>query len=226
MCGMTFCQRHAGSLALNYCCDVGIFAQCHVEGVDLNRFDADHDGQGVLEVSFCVTDPVARSMLHIWYGVYPFRKALPLVGTDAPDLALGPGCYVRYFSPQDARCAAFNPGQLPVSDDGRRFPAACAGPAPQFYTWPCEDGRWGSADPSCVFDYDQTPLWLTVENCVGRSSTTVSIESVNYLPADCDCISDDQCRGTSRPVCAPAHVASPSCSVSDPRCGSVCAVSR
>ena len=210
ICGMTFCQKNpTGPFALNYCCDVGMFAQCRVEHVDLNRFDADHGGKGVLEVSFCLSAAATRSMIHLWYGDYPFRKALPLVGTDAPDIALGPGCYVRYFSPRDALCAAYHPANgLPVSDDMPPipFPPTCIGPSPQYYTWPCTDGRWTVAGEECRFDYDDTSLWITVENCVGRSESTVSIESVKLLSDDCACTSDSQCIGTGRRRCSAAGV--------------------
>jgi hypothetical protein len=224
-CGTTFCQRTGGGpFALNYCCDVGMFAQCHIEKVDLNRFDADHEASGVLEVAFCLSAPVTRSMLHLWYGRYPFRKALPLVGTDGLDLVLGPGCYVRYFAPQDALCAAYDPRfPLPVSKpDNIPFPSKCIGPPPNFYTWPCKDGRWTVAGEECRFDYDQTSLWITVENCIGRSESTVSLQSVRLLSADCTCSSDDQCIGTGRPRCAPAHATSPSCPSSNPRCAGLC----
>jgi hypothetical protein len=68
---------------------------------DLNRFDPDHAGEGVLALRFCVTG-AANGALNLWYedNVSSDKKRfLPLL---SPTESLATGCQTKFWDPEDS----------------------------------------------------------------------------------------------------------------------------
>ncbi len=220
-CGPGSCFVDGTAAVMSFCCQPGSWTQCRFEEpVDLDRFDADHEGHGVLELEFCLSERMSGAALSFYYGTYPYRKGLSLLSDAERSTGLGPGCYVRYFSPQDAQCAAYDPNQLPSPD----FPVACAhaGAGP---LWPCPGGRWSALDERCgaaPFDYKAVPFWVTAEFCDGPASAAVSIRSIRLLDDACKCAVGADCARYAAGSCVAANVTASFCPATQPRCAGVC----
>ena len=165
------------------------WAQCIFNSVSLNAFDADHRATGILEISLCVEGPPAGETLNgigIYYGAYPGRKRFSYFSDQELSQGVSAGCYTRHFRPADAVCEGAEPG----------LPAACASG--------CMNGQWGASNrPECVFDFDNTSLWITAEDCQGTAVTAAlqNIE-IRYLTGlACVCHTDSDCRDPTRPMC-------------------------
>lgn len=219
-CGAGQCFLDGIHASMSFCITPGSWTQCRFDGVDLNVFDADHGGRGVIEVQFCVSDRLSALLLTLYYGRYPYRKGFPLLSDVERTQGLGPGCFTKYFSPADAQCAAYDLTPTPTAD----FPPQCTHPG-SLALWPCPDGKWAELDPICgaaPFDYDGSPLWLTAEFSDARASASVSLRSIRYFPEQCKCSSQDDCWSHGWPTCAPAHSGASFCSTAEPRCAGVC----
>ena len=205
-----------GGILLTFCADPSNWQQCRAQAVDLSSFDADgpQGGSGVLEVIFCVTDVFRGCRLNLWYGEFPARKGFGLINDDEIRTGINPGCYVRYFRPEDARCAAYTqapPGLAPT----------CVKPpdeGPMFYR--CAGGRWGALDDSCRVAMNQAPLFVTVEFCSATLTGSVVVKSWRYLPEPCKCLSAAECIGGAR--CATVAAQSNRCPPGQPNCAGIC----
>ncbi len=206
------------------------YAQCIVEPppaapFDLDAFDADNQGKGVLEVRFCVRSvdggPITGS-LNLWYGPYPRRKVLKLI-KESERQGLAPGCYVRSFRPQDADVSRFlvATGEKIVLEqipEVCRFKTATEAAAYQF------NGKWTSLSPQCAFSYKDAPLWLTAESCVVNVQAEVYRLGVTYFPDALKCAGSATCPYADRPRCALASDA-PMCAQSPFYCDGLCQAS-
>jgi hypothetical protein len=164
------------------------WAQCAVQSVYLNAFDADHGNTGLLEISLCVAGLDAGEKMNgvgIYYGAYPGRKHLVFFSTQELSQGVSNGCYTKHFKPSDVIC----PPEAGL-------PATCGSG--------CENGVWGSGNhPECVLGYDNVPLWVTAETCQGTSvAASIQHLQIRYLTGGvCTCQGDSDCRDPTRPRC-------------------------
>jgi hypothetical protein len=205
---------------MTFCCDAtGAWSQCRYSVVDLNSFDADSDGTGVLQVVVDLSAAVPGLGLDLWYGNYPRRKKLPiLTGQETP--SVGSGRIVKYFVPEDAVCPAYQQSDL---DSGAfaNFPSDCV---PATVSWSCSGGKWATLGPDCAFDYSSSIVYLTAESCSETVSATASIVGLYYYASSstCWCLKGSACGGNH--VCdTSAGVPAPFCSASNARCAGICA---
>ena len=170
---------------LNTCDTSGPWTQCVFKNGSLDQFDADNGNAGTLEVKFCVTTTMHQG-LSVWYGTYPRRKKLFLFSAAERAAGVAPGCYTKYFRPQSAACGNFQ------ATDAVDLPIAC-----RKYNWVCSNGQWTNADPTCKFDYDNVPLWLTAEDCQTGYSADQNVQDleIRYYPQNCDCAAGSACAG-------------------------------
>ena len=206
-CGPPVCEidgAHGTSsmaLCVSTCSTPEYWAQCVYERVDLDRFDADHGGTGLLEVSYC-TDAPLRSELQLHYGGYPQRKAFPLLtGDETATGGLPAGCYRKLLFPPDAQCPAYD-----------LLPAECR--------TGCVKGRWADRSPTCLFEYDNRPLWLAAVSCTGTTAASITALRVTWYPPGCVCTKDTDCQDAT---CDKAiRIADPRCPAETPDCAGIC----
>ena len=227
------CGRQDGaSMAFSFICQPSAdgqfpFAQCIVQPsasgtFNMNDFDADNRGQGLLQVAFCVRSldggPITGGF-NIWYGTYPRRKVIKLL-TDAERLGIAPGCYVRTFSPEDADCSRF----LVATTETvvlNQIPEACRFETlDEARTWQFH-GHWTTRGPECAFSYQNTPLWITAEACSQNVNAEIYRVGVTYLPPGLLCATADGCPFSDRPKCGPASDA-PMCNPDQFYCDGAC----
>ena len=183
-CGATAstCAAVGQEVQLSFGVNPVYYQQCRFQPVDLSAFDADNangrGGEGVVELVFCLRARLAGCHLNFWYGEFPKRQGFPLLSAR-PNGArgLGPGCYVRHFRPEDARCAGFLmlPPGLPT--ECRHDPDSRDSPF-----WSCPQSRWTSLADSCRPALTSAPLFVTVEFCSTDAAGAVIVKSVKYLP--------------------------------------------
>jgi hypothetical protein len=203
------------------------FAQCIAQPsstglFDMDAFDADNGGQGLLEVRFCLRSldggPISGGF-NLWYGEYPRRKVIKLL-TDAERQGIAAGCYVRTFAPEDADCSRFlvDTTETVVLE---QIPRAC-----RFETeieardWQF-GGRWTSRGPDCKFSYRNKSLWITAEACTRDVNAEIYRLGVTYFPDALKCASASGCGFSDRPKCAPASDA-PMCNEAQFYCAGLC----
>jgi len=143
-CPITSAGQEMGiDYSLGACTQPLPWAQCAVQSVYLNAFDADHGNTGLLEISLCVAGLDAGEKMNgvgIYYGAYPGRKHLVFFSTQELSQGVSNGCYTKHFKPSDVIC----PPEAGL-------PATCGSG--------CENGVWGSGNhPECVLGYDNVPL--------------------------------------------------------------------
>ncbi len=203
---------------MTFCCaQDGAWSQCRFLQADLGRFDADGEGQGVLEVVVELSAPVEGLGLSLWYGNFPRRKRLTLL--DGKDTGvIGPGTISRYFVPEDAACPAYSAKDL-EGDAFADFPEECAASP----SWSCEGGRWASLDANCAFDYRASTVYITAENCSATVNATLSLLALRYYHdlGGCRCMAGSGCND-GRTCDMAADLPAPWCSENASRCSGIC----
>jgi hypothetical protein len=184
-----------GQGAYNAC----VFAR----GLDLEPFNLEHGGQGVLEVLLCFEEETLGG-LNLWYvdrvpgdaSKIEYRKYLSLVPENE---SVSPGCVRRVFTP-DMAC-------FPGPWDG--LPAACA-------------TNCKAPGMDCHPEFTRSELHLVAEYGTGVRKGAVTVESVTYYPKACLCGTDSDCRSgrycrryAPDSLCDPANGCSGFCSRTD-----------
>jgi hypothetical protein len=160
---------------------------------DFADFDAAYGNNGLLEAVFCVETDALRGELNLWYGRHPLRKKLTLA---AGDEILGVGCYVRYYSPEQARFPSW-PETTPPSCSG-----GCGGVSDECaQDWRSTIEQASAAPGGQDFDLHSTHLLLAAEESVTAASGTVNLTAVRYLRGDCGCFQDSDCSSADRTIC-------------------------
>jgi hypothetical protein len=212
VCGIDAARETSSmSLCVSSCARPDYWAQCVYENVDLDRFDADHEGTGILEVTFCTDAPV-RSALQLQYGEYPMRKYFDLVTTEAsaPD-GLPAGCYRKLLFPSDAQCPTFDDA-VPDDPSLALLPQECR-------TGGCTNGRWAERASTCKFEYDDRPLWLAAVWCSGTTAASIALRVTWYSPG-CACPKDGDCLTG---ICdEDIRIQDPRCPEDTPVCAGIC----
>jgi hypothetical protein len=197
-CATTMCSLEPdGSLAMLYCIDPSKpypWANCAFAAhQDLNPFDADNGGSGVLEVVFC-TDGTALGQINLRYGEFPNEKSLtllaPVTKTDDP-LAMQSGCRTRYYAPEDACFGTIDFGSMTPEQQAQSLPESCS-------------GLCGQTPTECWQDYGKSPLILTVEWPAQGAPVTegeLRLLSVRHYPSACQCDSDSECTASALDFC-------------------------
>jgi hypothetical protein len=187
-------MRYAGlgQGAYNAC----VFAR----GLNLEPFNSEHGGSGVLEVSLCFEEETMGG-LNLWYvdhvpgdaSKVEYRKYFNLVPENGLVL---PGCVRRIFTPAMA-C-------FPGPWDG--LPQACA-------------TNCKPPGMDCRPEFFRSELHLVAEYGGGTRKGAVTVQSVTYYPQQCLCREDADCRPGR--YCR-RHAADTVCSP-DNGCSGVCA---
>lgn len=170
------------------CADPYPWAQCRFDSVNMNVFDADHGGTGILEILLCIGGLQSGQKMNsigIYYGSYPGRKRLSFFTQQELDQGVPVGCYTRHFRPSNVDCPP-EPG----------LPSACLSG--------CTGGRWGASNHvECIQNYDGVPIWVTAEGCQGTPvDATVRNVTLRLLSgSSCECGGDSDCRDLTRPHC-------------------------
>jgi hypothetical protein len=170
---------------------------------NLSSFDGDGGNRGILEVKFEVIRRV-QSQINVWYGEDPRRRKLRLLQRDEEKNGLGPGVYIRHFTPDDA-CY----GDFPALGDCRN--------------------KCGKTDDAafCYTNFSKAPISIAAEGCTGEvKDGAVRLISVIHLDAPCVCRDSTNCLSDSRVACMPLN-GSPglphsTCPANNPRCASAC----
>ncbi len=215
------------ALSMSFCCATnGAWSQCLARNVDLNEFDADGGGHGILEVAAYFPTELRGMGLSLWIGEYPRRKKYPLLQPRDQNEAIGPGIVLWYLRPSQAICPQYKQADL-KQDAFKGFPQDCVyespdGGAPR----ECRDGKWSAINPACAFSYDQVPVYFTAESCAATVDASATLLSVTYFPspAPCRCRADGDC---DQGLCElSATIPDPACASSTPNCAGLCSATR
>jgi hypothetical protein len=159
---------------------------------DFAEFDAAYGNSGLLEAVFCVETDALRGELNLWYGRHPLRKKLALLARDE---VLGAGCYVRYYSPEQAQFSSW-------SETPRSCAGGCGGVSDECaQDWRSKIEQATAAPDGQDFDLHSTQLQLAAEQSVTVASGTVTLSAVRYLRGDCGCLQDSDCSSADRTTC-------------------------
>lgn len=186
-CARTQCSLEPdGTATMSYCVPPGAWSTCSLAlAKNLDWFDADHEGEGVLEVRFC-TDQRISGALDLWYGEYPNRKRLTLL--DASE-TMDVSCRTVYLTPAMACYAGIDLASMPESVRWQSLPETCG-------------NRCGRTPPECrSVDFAAARLTLAAEYAQVLAQTTLRVLSITYYPSDCACVDDRDCADGALGIC-------------------------
>ncbi|HEY7373984.1 MAG TPA: hypothetical protein VIF57_17620 [Polyangia bacterium] len=200
--GQSCTKDTGGGLVMSYDIDCTnaerAWAVCELAlGQDLTTFDTAYGDDGIIEVVFCVEGADLRGGLNLWYGRHPLRRKLALVLRDE---VLGPGCYLRLFTPAQARFP-----------DWEGIPATCKGQCGAGGEGCSSDFRAAIADYVAAdgggpdYDLHATRVQLAAEDCAATASGRVRLTSLRVLSDGCFCSTTADCTTADRPVCRRAN---------------------
>jgi hypothetical protein len=222
-CTTASCTRGADDATptMVSCCDAsGAWAPCKFLSIDLSGFDADASDRGVLQVVVDVSGNAQGLALNLSYGTYPKRKRLPLL-TGKESWPSGSMRITKYFLPEDAECPAYLPSDINNDQAFKDFPLECTVPS---RPWSCEQGKWTELSPQCAFDYRDSIVYLTAENCLATSNATASIAALRYYPDlyKCRCVQGSTCKAAGSTCDMSARLPAPWCSAGTSECAGIC----
>lgn len=197
-CSYVSCDKDtSGGLVMKYAIDCRsgdhIWALCNfAPEQSFVDFDLAYDAEGIMEVVFCVDVAPIEGEINLWYGRHPIRKILRLVRAGE---VLGPGCYVRYFAPSQARF----PGWDEIPKDCREkcgdVPRSCLA------EFRATVDEYAHMDGGASYDFRATGMQLAAENCDGEASGTIRLTGIKHLSGGCGCSGSGPCAGADRPQC-------------------------
>ncbi|MBN1654423.1 MAG: hypothetical protein JXA30_11695, partial [Deltaproteobacteria bacterium] len=153
---------------------------------DFSIFDANAQAEGIVEIRYCIDQPI-DGVVAVWYGADYRRKQFILSSPGE-----SPGCYTRYFEPEDA----------------------CFGEIGGLSSQ-CWDLCGYISNGNCLFQYGNSNIMLTVSACEGSYAGTVRLLSVTYLEDSCRCSDDTSCDTGTRTECTTVQPGLGLCTESD-----------
>lgn len=177
-----------------------MWAQCIFESVSLEAFDADWGADGMLEIIYQTSAPLA-GLVDIYYGgppmSWPRRKMLSLSGSTS----LPAGMHRALLRPASAVCPLYQTTPVSCLPPDYITPIDCI---PDACRNGCTAGRWSDQAPQCTFSYAGVPLWLTFESIPDSTPSQqarITVSSITHFPSTCACARNADCRDGVHTFC-------------------------
>jgi hypothetical protein len=168
---------------------------------NLDQFDPDRGGTGVLALTYCVVGEV-HGQINLWYGNSSgIRRYLTIIPQRE---TMTTGCRTIFWSPADScysltRCGRTDcvQSESSIADAGTDIVSGGGADAPSKDAGSDGDGATdadASAVPAICPSFQHSRVQLVAEWCYEDTSGTVEIERLDYYPAGCQCSGNEDCQ--------------------------------